>query len=103
MTAAAVTNFLMLTASPTKASDTRPDPYGRRARAVADHGSEIPAALVLRPVCLVDPFVDRSLDGFEAHLPRRARGGDPPRLLPYRRLVPARVPPVIGADVERAV
>src|SRR4051794_18281440 len=59
--------------------------------------------MVLRPVGCVYPVVDRSFHRLEGDFLRHAGGGDPPRLLPHRGLVPARVRPVVGAHVEGVV
>src|SRR3954449_3930328 len=73
---------------------------GRGAGAGADHRAEIRAALVLRPVGVVDEVVDRPVDRLERDFLRHAGGSDPPRLLPHRSLVPTRALPVVGTHVE---
>src|SRR4051794_15764877 len=78
----------------------RQDLDGRGACACADHRAEVGAAVVLRPVGVVDEVVDRALDLLERDFLRPAGGGDPPRLLAYRGLMPARGPPVVGAHIE---
>ena len=69
----------------------------RRAGTCADHRAEIRAAMVLRPVGIVDEFVDRAVDRLEGDFLRHAGSSDPPRFLPHRGLVPARVLPVVCA------
>jgi hypothetical protein len=44
--------------------------------------------MVLRPVSVVNPALDRSAHRFGGNLLRHARGNDSPRLLPHRGLVP---------------
>src|SRR4051794_13022678 len=53
----------------------------RGAGACADHGAEVRAAVVLRPVGVIDPVVDRPVHGLESDFLRQTRGGDPTRLL----------------------
>jgi hypothetical protein len=54
----------------------------RGAGACADHRLEIRAAVVLRPVGVIDEVVDRTADGLERDLLRHAGGSDPARRLP---------------------
>ena len=73
-----------------------------RAGAGADHGAQVRAALVFRPVGVVDEVVDR-LDRLERDFLRQAGGSDPPRLLPHRGPVPRRVLPVVRTHIESVV
>src|SRR5271166_2741157 len=81
----------------------RHDPDGRRAGASPDHRTEVGAAVVLRPVGVVDAIVDRPVNWLEGDLFRHARGDDAPGLLPHSSSIPARVLSVIAAHVEGAV
>src|SRR4051794_17408828 len=81
----------------------RHDTDGRRACPRADHRGEVRAARVLRPVGVVDPLVEGPVHRLEGDLLRDAGRGDPSGFLSKRSLVPARVAPVVGADVEAVV
>src|SRR4051794_19293812 len=74
----------------------RHDLDGCGAGACADHRAEVRAAVALRPVRVVDAVIDRPLDRLEGDFLRHAGGRDPPCLLPYHRLVPTRLLPVVG-------
>jgi hypothetical protein len=50
--------------------------------------------MVLRPVSVIDPVVDRSVHRLEGDLLGHADGDDPPRLLPDCGLVPTRFQPL---------
>jgi hypothetical protein len=56
--------------------------------------AELRAAMVLRPVGIVDAVVDPAVDRLGGYFLRHAGGDDPPRLVPNRGLVPTRVPPL---------
>ena len=75
----------------------------RGAGAFADHRLEVRAAMVFRPVGVVDAVIDRSIDRLKGDLFRHAGGDDPPRLLPHCGLVPARALPVVAAHIEGVV
>ena len=81
----------------------RQDPNGGQAGLRADHGPEVWAAVVLRPVRGVDATVDRLVDRHEGDLPCHAGSRDPSGLLLHCRLIPARLLPFVGAHVERAL
>src|SRR5216684_1697123 len=65
-------------------SVARHDLDRRGSCAWADHGVEIRAAAVLRPIGVVDAVVDRTVDRLELDFPCHAGGDDPSRLLPCR-------------------
>src|SRR3974390_103794 len=75
----------------------------RGARPCANHGIEIPTAPVLDSIGFVDPIVDGTIDRFECDFLRHAGGGDPSGFLAYRRLIPTRVPPAVGANVHSPI
>src|SRR5271168_553171 len=73
------------------------------AGARADHRAEVRAAMILHPVGVVDAVINDAVDRLEGDLFGHAGGDDPPRLLPPRGLIPARLLPVIAAHVEGVV
>src|SRR5438270_10164294 len=81
----------------------RHDLDGRGAGGCADHGAEVRAVAVLRPVRVVDPVVDRPLHGLESDFLCQTGRGDPTRLLAHGGLVPTGAVSVVGTHVEGAV
>src|SRR5262245_13130720 len=75
----------------------------RGAGAGANHWLEIGTRFVFRTIGVVDAVVDLSRYRLEGHFLGDAGGGDSPRFLPQRSLVPARVVSVICAYIERVV
>src|SRR5262249_37743921 len=67
-------------------------PHRGGARGGANHWVQILAASVLRPVGIIDPIVEGTLDRLEGDFPRHSGGGGPARRLTPPGLVPARVP-----------
>lgn len=78
----------------------RPDLDRRSTSAGSDHRAEIWAAVVLRPVGVVDEVVGRPIGGLKCDFLRHFGGNNPPSSLAHGGLVPARVQPVIGAHVR---
>jgi hypothetical protein len=78
----------------------RRDLHGRRPCTRTDHRAEVFAVTVLRPIGVIDTVVDRAFHHFESYFFRHPCRGDPPRFLPHGSPIPARVLPVIRADVE---
>src|SRR5271166_2535734 len=71
--------------------------------ALANHRAEVGVAAVLGAIGLVDAVVDRPVDRLEGDLLSHPGGDYAPGLLAESGPVPARIPSVIGADIEVAI
>src|SRR5690242_10923621 len=70
------------------------------ASACADHRLEIWAAMVLRPVRVVDEIVNRPVDRLEGDFLGYVSSSNPPCFLAHCGLVPTGLLPVVRAHVE---